>query len=92
MYTPTLYINQWRSQKKDRKSNTETRPVAGGKETGGEGMGGTSEEPWWAAAVVAAAVVVVVVVVILVASLGTEGEGTTWAMGASATTTDTVSI
>lgn len=65
--------------------------MAGGKETEGEGMGGTSEEPWWAAAVVAAAVVVVVVV-ILVASLGTEGEGTTWAMGASATTTDTVSI
>lgn len=67
--------------------------MAGGKETEGEGMGGTSEEPWWAAAVAAAAVVVVVVVVvILVASLGTEGEGTTWAMGASATTTDTVSI
>lgn len=65
--------------------------MAGGKETEGEGMGGTSEEPWWAAAVAAAAVVVVVVV-ILVASLGTEGEGTTWAMGASATTTDTVSI
>lgn len=63
--------------------------MAGGKETEGEGMEGTSEEPWGAAAVAAATVVVVV---ILVASLGTEGEGATWAMGALATTTDTVSI
>lgn len=59
--------------------------MAGGKEIEGEGMGGTSEEPWGAVAAAA-------VVVVLVDSLGTEGVGTTWAMGASTTTTDTVSL
>lgn len=60
----------------------------------GEGMGGTSEEPWGveeAAAVVVGAAAGVDLVVVLVASLETEDAGTTWSMGASTTTKDTVS-